>query len=208
MPVTTETSICNIALGRLGSQRVLDISENSVEGRACALHYPIIRDELLRSHAWNFAIKRETLTALVSGPAFGWSTQYALPNDCLRVLQLNGWEITHEPRMFEIEGKYLLTDQAEAQIRYIFQQLDVATYDAMFVSALACKLAAAIAKDVTGSSSMVGEQLTEFEKILGPNARKVDSGERRPKRNPAWVQSDLVKSRGATSAGHDWGEFV
>lgn len=210
MPITSETAICNIALGRLGSQRILDISENSVEGRACALHYPIIRDELLRAHAWNFAIERATLTALAEGPAFGWSKQYQLPGDCLRVLQLNGWEETHEPRMFDIEGRFLLTDESEAQIRYIRQETDVGKYDALFVSAIACKLAAAVAKDVTGSSTMAAEQLTEFARLLGPNARKVDSHERRPKRKPAWVTSDLVKSRqaGDLSAGHNWGEFV
>ena len=207
---TGETTICNLALGRLGSQRILDISEDSVEGRACALQYPVARDELLRMHRWNFAIDRDTLTALAEAPAFGWSKQYALPVNCLRVLQLNAWEENEVPKMWDIEGRFLLTDEGEAQIKFIYRNEDVATYDSVFVSALACKLAAMIAKDVTGSSTMATEALTEYERILGPNARRMDAHEGRKKRKQPWVESDLVRSRqaGGLTSGHDWGSFV
>jgi len=207
---TGETTICNLALGRLGSQRILDISEDSAEGRACALQYPVARDELLRMHRWNFAIKRDTLTALAEAPAFGWGKQYALPSDCLRVLQLNAWEENEVPRKWEIEGRFLLTDEDEAQIKYIKRETDPAVFDSVFVSALACKLAAMIAKDVTGSSTMATEALTEYERILGPNARRMDAHEGRKKRKLLWVESDLVRSRqaGSLGSGHDWGEFI
>ena len=207
---TGETTICNLALGRLGSQRILDISEDSAEGRACALQYPVARDELLRMHRWNFAIKRDTLTALASEPAFGWSKQYALPSDCLRVLQLNAWEENETPRKWEVEGKFLQTDEDEAQIKFIKRETDAAVFDSVFVSALACKLAAMIAKDVTGSSTMATEALTEYERILGPNARRMDAHEGRKKRKLPWVESDLVHSRqaGGLTSGHDWGSFV
>lgn len=205
-----ETNICNLALGRLGSSRILDIAENSTEARACALQYPILRDELLRMHRWNFATKRETLTAIVAAPAFGWGKQFALPSDCLRVHQLNGWEENQEPRKWEIEGKYLLTDDTAAQIRYTARVTDPAQFDALFVSALACMLAARIAKDVTGSATMGAEALQEFERILKPNAQIIDSQESRRKRKREWVESDLVKSRQANSltTGHDWGIFI
>jgi len=207
---TGETTICNLALGRLGSQRILDITEDSVEGRACALQYPMVRDELLRMHRWNFAIKRDTLTALASAPAFGWGKQYTLPSDCLRVLQLNAWEETEVPRKWEVEGRFLLTDEDTAQIKYVKRETDPAIYDSVFIAALSCKLAAMIAKDVTGSSTMATEALTEYERILGPNARRMDAHEGRKKRKPPWVESDLVHSRqaGSLSAGHDWGIFI
>lgn len=205
-----ETNICNIALGRLGSSRILDISENSTEARACALQYPILRDELLRMHRWNFATKRGALTALVAAPAFGWSKQYSLPSDCLHVNQLNGFEENQEPRKWEIEGKYLLTDESEAQIRYTARVTDPAQFDALFVSALSCMLASRIAKDITGSATMAADALQEFERILKPNAQIRDSQESRKKRKREWVESDLVKSRQANSltTGHDWGIFI
>lgn len=205
-----ETNICNLALGRLGSSRILDISENSAEARACALQYPVVRDELLRMHRWNFATDRATLTALVSAPAFGWAKQFTLPIDCLHVNQLNGWEENSEPRKWEIEGKYLLTDESAAQIRYTKRVTDPAQFDALFVSAFSCILAARIAKDVTGSATMGSEALQEFERILKPNAQIRDSQESRKKRKREWVESDLVKSRQANSltTGHDWGVFI
>lgn len=207
---TGPTTICNLALGRLGSQRILDITEDTVEGRACALQYPVARDELLRMHRWNFAIDRDTLTALASAPAFGWAKQYALPGDCLRVLQVNAWEDNEIPPRWEVEGRFLLTDENTAEIKFIKRETDVAVFDSVFVSALSCKLAAMIAKDVTGSSTMATEALTEYERILGPNARRMDAHEGRKKRKLPWVESDLVHSRRANdlTSGHDWGIFV
>ena len=207
---TGETKICNLALSRLGSLRILDISEDSVEGRACALQYPIVRDELLRLHRWSFATRRETLTALATPPAFGWGRQYTLPEDCLRVQELNGWDDMSIPRRWEIEGRMLLTDDTVAQIKYTFRETAPSKYDALFISGFSCLLAARIAKDITGSASLGTEALTEFERILGPNARRIDAHENRKRRRPEWAESALVASRRADilSNGHDWGVFI
>jgi formylglycine-generating enzyme required for sulfatase activity len=39
-----------------------------------------VRDEVLRSHRWNFAAKRAALTQGTT-PAFGWGYSYTLPTE-------------------------------------------------------------------------------------------------------------------------------
>jgi hypothetical protein len=191
----SETTICNQALGKLGARRVIDLDEESNEARACRLHYAETRDEVLRHHRWNFAIHRETLSQLATPPVFGWAFQYQLPEDCLRLFELNGWDVARRPGFWEIEGRVLLTNEGEAQVRYISRVTDCNKFDALFIEALALKLASKIARPINGSAEMSGEFLTEYEKVTGGRARRTDAFEGRPLRAPAWMQSDLVFSR-------------
>jgi hypothetical protein len=191
----TETTICNQALGKLGARRVIDLDEESTEARACRLHYAETRDEVLRAHRWNFAIKRDSLTQLSTPPKFGWAFQYELPIDCLRVFEVNGWELGVRPGFWEVEGRVLLLNEDVANIRYIQRVEDANLFDALFVEALALKLASKIARPINGSSEMSQEFLEEYEKVTGGRARRSDAFEGRPTRQPAWRQSDLVFSR-------------
>ena len=208
---TTATQIANLALARIGARRILAIDNSSVESRACLLNYEVTRDEVLRAHRWNFAIRRANLSALSEDPAFGWAKQYQLPEDCLRVLQLNGWDYNQDPKRWEVEGRVLLTDISDGvEIKYIYRNANAFEYDPIFVQALSCKLAHAVAKEISGASALAGEQLQEYERVIAPLARRVDSHESRPKVKLPWVESDLVKARqiGNWNAGHDWGEFT
>ena len=201
--------VCNIALGRLGADSILSIDSATKEAQACKLFYQTALDEVLRTHPWNFAIRRQTLTASEE-PSFGWTNSYLLPADCLRVLDLNDLHEFSDPPHWQIEGRSLLCDQMEAHIRYISRDADPLQYDALFVAALAAKLAALIAKKITGSDSIAGAQLAEYEKLYGPHAKFGDNKEQNHKTKPPWVTSALVKSRRVNNLtiGHDWGIFV
>jgi hypothetical protein len=191
----SETTICNIALGKLGARRIIALDEESVEARACLLHYAETRDEVLRAHRWNFAIRRETLTQNATPPAFDWMFAYQLPVDCLRVLQVNRFERGRRIRAWEVAGRLLLTNDETAFVRYIVRVTDCNQFDALFVEALALKLASKIARPLTGSGPLSGEMLTEYEKLTGGRARRTDAFEDSPERTPAWVNSDLVTAR-------------
>ena len=81
------------------------MDEESVEANVCKLHYEPTRDEVLRSHRWNFAIRPEVLVQEVERPVFRWAFQYALPEDNLRILEMNGWDMSKRTGIWEIEGK-------------------------------------------------------------------------------------------------------
>lgn len=173
----------------------MSLQDASPEARACNLMYGPTRDQVLRGHRWNFAIKRATLSQLADPPAFGWAVQYSLPTDCLRVFQLNAFEADEMRPMWEVEGRNLMTDQDTAEIKYVAQITNASLFDPIFIKALATKLAAEMAKTITGSNSVAGELLTEYERVTGPEARLADAMESRPKRKLPWVESNLVRSR-------------
>ena len=208
--MASQLQVCNLALGRLGAASILDINGTQKEAQACKLFYQSALDEVLRTHPWNFAIRRQTLTADATEPSFGWTVSYVLPVDCLRVLDLNDLHEFSDPPRWQIEGRSLLCDQIEAHIRYITRDADPTHYDALFVAAFAAKLAASIAKKITGSDSTAGAQLAEYEKLFGPHAMFGDNKEAKAKVKPPWVTSSLVKSRRVNNlnSGHGWGSFV
>ena len=191
----TDLGICNLALGKIGARRIIEMQEESNEGRVCRLLYAETRDEVLRDHRWNFAIRRKSLVKLVAPPEFGWAFQYELPTDCLRLLEVNGWHQGRRKGVWEIEGKVVLTNDTEAKVRYVSRVENANRFDSVFVEALATKLASKIAMAINGSSSMTGELLTQYEKLTGPRARRLDAFESNPQRRPVWVDSDLVMSR-------------
>jgi hypothetical protein len=61
MPLT-ELALCNLALGHLGEAPIAALDSSTAASRACVQCYGTTRDEVLRSHRWNFAAKRAILT--------------------------------------------------------------------------------------------------------------------------------------------------
>jgi hypothetical protein len=192
---TSEVTIANLALGKLGAGSIIAMDEESTEARACRLHYAPTRDEVLRSHRWNFAIRPATLVQTALTTEFSWTFQYALPTDCLRVLAMNAWDVGKRDGVWEIEGRYLMTDAETCQIKYISRVEDCNLFDSLFVEALSIKLASKIALPVNGSGPMASSFLTEYEKVTGGRARRTDAFESRSERQPAWINSDLVAAR-------------
>lgn len=190
-----DVDVCNQALARLGAERILGLEDGSKGARFCRLFYEQTRDEVLRSHPWNFAMKRESLTRLATDPAFGWRHQYQLPADFLRLVQLNGYAESEAARNSEIEGGTLLCDEDVAQVRYVRRLEDAGQFDPLFAEAVAVKLASKLAQPLTGSRTLGAEILQEYEGITAPLARRVDAQEDRSRRKQPWVESAFVMAR-------------
>jgi len=110
-----ETSIANLALAKLGISPIMALTDDSKQAQFANRFYAQTRDEVLSSHRWNFAMRRDTLNRLATGPDFEWAFAYQLPTDCLRVVQLNGYEPNEQQGAFAIESDQLLTDAEEAR---------------------------------------------------------------------------------------------
>lgn len=109
-----------------------------------------MRDAVLRSHPWNCAVKRVALAPDAAAPAFEFAYQFTLPGDCLRVLSV-GEEGEHV--RYRLEGRKILSDDAECKLRYVYRNSDVATWDSMLVSATEAFVAMTCAYPVTKSAS-------------------------------------------------------
>ena len=86
---TSETAIANSALAKIGAKSILSLDDDSREARLMKQQFAPLRDMLLRSHPWNFAIKRLELAASSTAPIFGFDNRFVLPVDYLRVLEID-----------------------------------------------------------------------------------------------------------------------
>lgn len=167
--------VCNRALSRLGSLRVTVVfptPDNSKAARACHSAWGIVRDEVLRAHPWNCAITRAELAADTATPEWGFDSQFTLPSDCLRVLEVD------TAGHWQIESRKLLTDEdAPLYVRYIRREEDVSLWDPLLVSAMASRLAAELSReiaDVSGNQQQL--LLVEYRAILD-EAKRSDAQE-------------------------------
>lgn len=147
--MATKESIWNMALGLLGAEPVTSVDENTRVANACRTFYEPMKLHLLRSHNWNFAITRSTLTS-DGVPAFEYKYSYTLPNDYLRIVSFYNYK-----GAFKEEGGKLLLDQASVQVKYVKKDVEEANFDSSFEVCLASRLAMAIAFQITQSSTSV-----------------------------------------------------
>lgn len=133
--------------------------------------YERLRDAVLRSHPWNFAIKRAELAELTSDPIFGFVNQFQLPADCLRVLRTDEDQIPHQ-----IEGKVLLTDAGTVKIKYLSRITDPNQFDSLFVMALEDRIASELAYNLSDNRALSIDMRAKYKETLR-EARAMDGQE-------------------------------
>lgn len=174
---TSSVTICNLALRRLGANRITSLSEGTTNANLCNDMYSLTVDEVLRMHPWNCALYRKTLSALEDAPEFGFDYQYTLPTSpyCLKALRIN-----EDPNdIFKVEGRVLLTDHSEVDLEYIKRITDPAEFDALLITVIATRLAMHLAIPVTHSGTLRDRIEKEFWDTLR-EARFADAQEGTP----------------------------
>jgi len=194
--MASEVDICNQALANIGAEALIAaLSDNTEEARYCNLYYTELRDNLLRTHPWNFALKFQTLADLGSAPS-GWTYRYAYPVDCIRALEIvntaNDTVIKFEVGSDGSSGKVILTDQQTAELRYVAGVTDPNAFDVGFRQALSWAIAYHIAEPLTGSSSKRNDALTVYTNVIRQvTASDSEEGATDPDIDATWVTARL-----------------
>ena len=163
--------ICNGALNQLGATTILSLTEDSKNARLLNARYTQVRDSLFRNHPWNFLHKRLALAADTDTPAWGFSSQFTLPTDCLRLLRILDYDSDHK-----VEGRKILTDASSMKILYISRVEDPNEYDELLRETLSAALAADIAYAITSSNPVAVNMYNLYKEKL-KEARFVDATE-------------------------------
>lgn len=145
--MASKVDICNSALRKLGVERINSLTEDNSRAKVCNDRYDILRDEMLRSHPWKFAIKRTTAAAILAVPLFDWEKQYQLPSDCLRVLRVND-----DYTKWSQEGDKILSNETSCKIKYI-SRVEEALFDSSFIEVLAFRMAVDMCYSITQSTA-------------------------------------------------------
>lgn len=174
--MSSNVSVCNSALSKLGADRIVSLTDNSGNARACNAAYERVRDRLLRRHPWNFAIRRAQLAASSTPPTFTRSARYPLPADFLRLLPPDPEENLNSLDWQIENGAIVTNDGAPLNVRYVARITDPNEMDSLFLELWATDLAFDICEEVTGSNAKK-ESLRLDSKQLVAEARKVNAFE-------------------------------
>lgn len=210
--MASEIDIVNLALSRLGDDATvasLYPPEGSAQAEHAARFYPVARDTLLEMHHWGFATKRGTLAALAVTPP-AWSYAYALPADCMVVLNvIPGGARDQGAQQYRRESlangqQVIVTDQPVASIRYQARVTDTTKFSPLFVDALAWLLASYLAGPILKGDAGISmaQQASQMALAMAGRAAASDANQQHvtPEHTPDWISA-----RGALTTLNTWG---
>lgn len=155
-----QVEIVNAALTLLGESRITSIEDEVKAARESKALWTIARNAIMAGYNWSFAMARSQLSALATAPAFGFSTQYLLPVDCLRITQIGdyfpGLDLTDyrgsSTEEYQIEGRNILTNiGAPLNFRFVRTVTDTMLFAPSFDMSFAAYLASLLAEPLTQS---------------------------------------------------------
>lgn len=200
--MASEVDIANLALARLGddaSVASINPPEGSAQAEHCARFYPIARDALLEMHDWRFSTRRATLAQLVVS-SYNWQYAYSKPNNTLRILGVLPASASPEDDGVEFDldntgtgTEIILTDLADATVRYTAKVTDTTKFPPLFVDTLAWLLASHLAGPVIKGDAGTAEAkrcMAMFAATLS-QAKQSDANQRnvKPDHTPDWVSA-------------------
>ncbi|MGE4334968.1 MAG: hypothetical protein AB7E55_03210 [Pigmentiphaga sp.] len=153
----SRVAIANRALTKLGAARVIALDDDNEASNTIESMFDIVRDAELRASLWHFSKARVQLPALSDAPAFGFSHQFQLPADYLRLIQVGDVRVWPRPQVegwYSIEaGRILINHTGPLNVRYVQRVEDTTAFDALFVEAFACRLAVEACETLTNSNT-------------------------------------------------------
>lgn len=173
--MTSVVDVCNKALDKLGQLPITSLDDGTKPANLCNRNWEIVRDQVLRSHPWNFAVRRTVLAPNNEAPAWGFQYKSNLPSDCLRVIEIRDLS-TGE---YQIEGRSILSNELALYLRYVARVTDPVQYDALFIDAVATRLALEMCEAITQSNAKKNILFGEYEEVMS-RARRVDGQENPP----------------------------
>lgn len=162
--------IANRALTKLGEARVISLSDSAKQAATINSMFDSVRDAELRAHVWSFAKARAALPALSTPPASGYSHQFQLPADHLRLLKVGQYPTyprTSYSSFYALEGGRILINQpGPLSIQYCRRVEDPNLFDALFIEALACRLAVESCEALTQSDTKFNRLVQMYDRAL------------------------------------------
>ena len=198
--------ILNSVLSKLGEDEQLD--DPDADTRAASTlnaNWDGMRDLVLRSHLWNFATDPAGVDLVTDG-AYAPTTlsdhayRYVLPPDFLRLDLQRLWPQSLR-RSVRVGGRWLYSyDGGPIHIVYVRKVPAVGEWDALFAEAFACRLAAQVAKRITGDEGMRRGLMQDYRLALA-EAKGVDGRENPPEEieETDWTTARYDSAPGAWS---------
>lgn len=102
----TEDELCRQAILRVGTAEQFGPSSQAM--LLAKSLYPQVRDSLLLTGSWTWAMKSTTVAESLPRPEYKWAYRYAIPSDCLRVFRVNDQDYATGDAAWEVSGNFIL----------------------------------------------------------------------------------------------------
>lgn len=165
----TSISIASNALVLLGDQPIASFDEGSTGSMLAANLYETTYHAMLTETLWHFATRTQLLNKHTVKPTNGYSNRFALPADCLYVVQADTFA-------YEIYERDIYANADSITIEYIYPVAEV-NMPAYFVKALEYNLASLFAVPLTGTASRAEYYRKLYEMEL-KRAKRADASQR------------------------------
>jgi len=196
--MATKVQIARLALQHIGDRYdISSLTEDSPEAEQVNLVYDDVRQMVLRSFPWKFAIKYTSPASLSAGPpdTVNWDYAFTYPSDCLKILNiLNPLGREEKPVEFEIaldstDTKIIMANEEEPTFRYVADIEDTALFDPLFAMALSFRLAEHIAVPITGDRGLMTDMKALADEKIGEAASESANEGVAPSqtREPDWM---------------------
>lgn len=161
--MTTVTEVANLALVHLGEPPLTDVlTEELKTARVLRSVEPVLRRAFLRDARWKFARTRITLNASATPPTGGYTNQYPVPADWLKLQFPSENELR-----FAMQGRMLLADGGDTLDVIYTRDLDTyGDWDSQAIKAFALEWAEATCLSITGDSGLKNQLAAQKEMSL------------------------------------------
>ena len=200
---TSNVSICNLALQKLGAARIVAMDENSRNAKSVNACFESQRDNEIRKYLWKFAKKRASLAASSVQPAFMYDNAFPVPSDFLRLIKPARLGLDWHLEQHEGGLAILSNDGAPLEVRYISRVTNPALFDPAFVEMLACKIAWHTCEDITQSNTKKEALMNEYQ-YHRAEARRANAFEQN--KNPEPIDEWLAARRTGQLVNTEWDE--
>ncbi len=164
--MTSKVTICNMALVKLGANRVTDIDNPSTnEEKICNIIFDTIVEEVMASGSWTSIMRRASLVQTINTPEFGFLHEYQLPVDpkCLHVVNIN--ECRAGDFKYVIEGDKLLCDLSTVDISYRALITSPGSWSSRLVSVIIARLTAELCLLLSGKDNAADAWFQKYKEI-------------------------------------------
>jgi len=187
MPTST-TDIVNASLRLIGGKRITSLTDGSKEANVAGDLFDGIRDDLLRSHKWNFATKSVQLARSATTPVLEFDYGYAVPSDWIRTVSVHDNDAGLSGIAFREEllnsQRVIMANAENVYIRYVAMIDDPNLWPADFIKAMEYALARDMAIPVAQSNT-VQQSMDDLANKWLRKARSQDAMGSPPEKRPS-----------------------
>jgi len=175
----SDVALASRALIRIGAAPIESFEDGTAESEIAGALFAPVRDALLSSYSWSFAMGQVALVQLETPPLADYNYAFALPNDFLRAISA-GTGGRGRGLNFRIARNALHTDADSVMLSYIFRPAEE-EFPPYFDSVLIARLAAEFCIPVTEGTSRA-EAMFRLAEIEFSRARQIDAQQDTPTR--------------------------